>query len=63
MKIELSLIQKTANAIEIANNLLVIAENNMKLMTEDDREDIQQLMDECLIEFISEEMIEECAKL
>jgi hypothetical protein len=56
-RVELTLMQKTANLIELATISLVVARNNMQELPEKDREGIQQLMDESLIEFISDEWL------
>jgi hypothetical protein len=48
----LSSIQKTANAIELATIMLVIARKNMESMSTCDRDSLQELMNESLMEFI-----------
>jgi hypothetical protein len=49
---KLSPMQKTANAIELATTILLIAQNNMSKMSEHDRDSLQDLMNESLVEFI-----------
>lgn len=53
----LSLEQRTANLIELANNCLVVARDNINSMSEKKQNDFQQLIDETLIEFISIEFL------